>query len=241
MAGRTTLKIVVVGDSFVGKTSLISQFVNRKFTSEYKATIGVDLATRTLAVGDAIVSLQVWDPSGTERFSAVTANFYRGTDACMLVCAVTAAGSFAGLGRWLRDVDAHAPGVPVVVAANKADVDSVEWEVTEAQLRGFCAERGLAHFLVSAKDASNVEAAFNALAEQALARSLEIEASGHAGLTAQGASAGRCGRRRRAGVLLSSQFTGWSCTRQSALRWRRSPRRGTRRRRGGRWPGGQSG
>ena len=82
---KKLLKVIILGDSGVGKTSLMNQYVNKKFTSQYKATIGADFLTKELMIEDKLVTMQIWDTAGQERFQSLGMAFYRGADACVLV------------------------------------------------------------------------------------------------------------------------------------------------------------
>ncbi|ELP86540.1 hypothetical protein EIN_160940 [Entamoeba invadens IP1] len=169
MSSKVTLKIVVLGDSFVGKTSLINQFINRKYSCDYKATIGVDLSTRQISLENQIVNLTVWDPSGSERFRCVSDSFFRGTDGCVLVCSLTSSESLNSLDQWIEDLTRFTgKDIPFVAVANKADVDEFEWQITQNKFEVWATMKKFKCFLVSAKDATNVENAFFELAELAL-------------------------------------------------------------------------
>ncbi|KAL7714274.1 Sphingomyelin phosphodiesterase [Entamoeba marina] len=165
------IKIIVLGDSYVGKTSLINQFVNRKYSSGYKSTVGVDLSTKSISIGDNLVSLQIWDPSGTERFRSMSESFFRGTDGCILVCSVTSNESFTHFDSWMEDIIQHTGELPFIAVANKSDVDVMEWDLSSSKFETWCKERQIPNFMVSAKDASNVESAFTMISEMALKNS----------------------------------------------------------------------
>uniref|UniRef100_A0A1I8GZA3 RAB7A, member RAS oncogene family n=1 Tax=Macrostomum lignano TaxID=282301 RepID=A0A1I8GZA3_9PLAT len=126
---KILLKVIILGDSGVGKTSLMNQFVNRKFSNQYKATIGADFLTKELMVDDRVVTLQLWDTAGQERFQSLGVAFYRGADACMLVYDVTQPNSFKTLDSWRdefliqaspRDPD----NFPFVLVGNKIDLEN---------------------------------------------------------------------------------------------------------------------
>ncbi|KAE8706833.1 Ras-related protein Rab7 [Hibiscus syriacus] len=85
MKRRTLLKVIVLGDSGVGKTSLMNQYIYNKFNQQYKATIGADFVTKELQIDDKLVTLQIWDTAGQERFQSLVSAFYRGTDCCVIV------------------------------------------------------------------------------------------------------------------------------------------------------------
>lgn len=97
----TVLKVVLIGNSGVGKTSLMQQYVNKSFSLHYKTTIGADFLMKDLFVEDRAVLLQIWDTAGQETFRSLGSAFYRGADACMLVFDVTNKYSFDCLGGWL--------------------------------------------------------------------------------------------------------------------------------------------
>jgi Ras-related protein Rab-7A len=170
---KTLLKVIILGDSGVGKTSLMNQFVNKKFTSQYKATIGADFLTKEVTVDNRLVTLQIWDTAGQERFQSLGVAFYRGADCCMLVYDVTVPNTFKTLESWRdefliqacpRDPDHF----PFVVVGNKVDLSSRG--VTAKRAQQWCATKGnLPYFETSAKEAVNVEQAFQSVARQALA------------------------------------------------------------------------
>merc|ERR1712164_98314 len=91
---RTLLKLIILGDSGVGKTSLMNQYVNKKFSKQYKATIGADFLTKEVMIDDKLVTMQIWDTAGQERFQSLGVAFYRGADSCVLVYDVTDSKSF---------------------------------------------------------------------------------------------------------------------------------------------------
>ncbi|KAJ3371108.1 hypothetical protein GGF31_003531 [Allomyces arbusculus] len=164
---KLILKVLILGDSGVGKTSLMNQYVNRRFSMQYKATIGADFLTKELTVGDTVVTLQ-------ERFQSLGVAFYRGADCCVLVYDVNNAKSFDSLQSWrdeflLQGSPQNPDDFPFVVLGNKVDVEESKRQVTLKRALAWCQEKGnLQHFETSAKEAINVEAAFQAIAEQAL-------------------------------------------------------------------------
>ena len=83
---KELLKVIILGDTGVGKSSLMGRYVNDKFDTRYKATIGADFLTKEVEVEGTKVTLQIWDTAGQERFQSLGSAFYRGADACMLVC-----------------------------------------------------------------------------------------------------------------------------------------------------------
>merc|ERR1711935_338496 len=125
---RGFLKVIILGDSGVGKTSLMNQYVNNKFSNRYKATIGADFLTKEVMVDERLVTMQIWDTAGQERFQSLGVAFYRGADSCVLVFDVNVAKTFENLDSWRdefliqagpRDPD----NFPFVVIGNKVDLD----------------------------------------------------------------------------------------------------------------------
>ncbi|MCO5593721.1 hypothetical protein L7F22_047738 [Adiantum nelumboides] len=100
---RTLLKVIILGDSGVGKTSLMNQYVNKKFSNQYKATIGADFLTKEVQVEDRLVTMQIWDTAGQERFQSLGVAFYRGADCCVLVYDVNVMKSFENLDNWRNE------------------------------------------------------------------------------------------------------------------------------------------
>ncbi|KAJ6716740.1 RAB FAMILY [Salix koriyanagi] len=100
---RTLLKVIILGDSGVGKTSLMNQYVNRKFSNQYKATIGADFLTKEVQFEDRLFTLQIWDTAGQERFQSLGVAFYRGADCCVLVYDVNSMKSFDNLNNWREE------------------------------------------------------------------------------------------------------------------------------------------
>jgi Ras-related protein Rab-7A len=176
---KVLLKVIILGDSGVGKTSLMNQYVTRKFSNQYKATIGADFLTKEVAVDDRLVTMQIWDTAGQERFQSLGVAFYRGADCCVLVFDVTVPKSFETLGSWRdefliqaspRDPD----NFPFVVLGNKIDLDNRA--ISQKRAMTWCQSKGgIPYFETSAKDAVNVEQAFQTIAKNALKQEKDVE------------------------------------------------------------------
>ena len=174
---KVLLKVIILGDSGVGKTSLMNQYVNKKFNAQYKATIGADFLTKEVTVDDRLVTMQIWDTAGQERFQSLGVAFYRGADSCVLVFDVVQPKTFDNLDSWRdefliqagpRDPD----NFPFVVLGNKIDVDSRV--VAQKRALAWCQAKGnIPYFETSAKEAINVEQAFQVIARNALKQESE--------------------------------------------------------------------
>ncbi|KAL6055192.1 GTPase [Balamuthia mandrillaris] len=115
-------KVLLVGDSKVGKTSLILQLADGIFLQQQRATIGVDFKACTITVGDTTVLLNIWDTAGQERFRSITSSFYRGMEGVIVVYDVTEPDSFTHVRSWLRDVEEHGEGDAVTMIVGKSSV-----------------------------------------------------------------------------------------------------------------------
>ncbi|OAP63085.1 GTP-binding protein ypt7 [Fonsecaea erecta] len=181
---KVLLKVIILGDSGVGKTSLMNQYVNKKFSTSYKATIGADFLTKEVTVDDRIVTLQIWDTAGQERFQSLGVAFYRGADCCVLVYDVNSAKSFETLDSWrdefLIQASPREPETfPFVVLGNKIDLGEDRRMVSQKRAHAYCQSRGqMPYFETSAKESINVEQAFEVIARNALAQEESEEYGG---------------------------------------------------------------
>ncbi|KXT10784.1 hypothetical protein AC579_2979 [Pseudocercospora musae] len=173
---KILLKVIILGDSGVGKTSLMNQYVNKKFSASYKATIGADFLTKEVLVDDRLVTMQLWDTAGQERFQSLGVAFYRGADCCVLVYDVNNAKSFDTLDSWRDEFLIQASPMdpesfPFVVLGNKVDREESARVISSKRAMAFCqAKGGIPYFETSAKEAINVEQAFEVIARNALAQ-----------------------------------------------------------------------
>ncbi|EEB07947.2 GTPase Ypt71 [Schizosaccharomyces japonicus yFS275] len=175
---RTLLKVVILGDSGVGKTSLMNQFVNHRFSREYKATIGADFLTKELEVDGEAITLQLWDTAGQERFQSLGVAFYRGADCCIVVYDVNNAKSFESVENWRSEFLEQTSSLnnnafPFVILGNQIDKDPSKRTVPLNHALSYCKNQGgnLTHFETSAKDGTNVSIAFESIARSALENS----------------------------------------------------------------------
>jgi len=179
-------KLVLIGDSGVGKSCLLLRFADDAFTESYISTIGVDFRFRTVIIGNKTVKLQIWDTAGQERFRTITSAYYRGADGIIMVYDVTSQDSFEHVNDWLKEVNRYASeGTCKLLVGNKCDriADKV---VTAEQAKEFSDDLGI-HFLeTSAKSAKNVEEAFLTMAgeliKQREARGTDGNSGGNASL-----------------------------------------------------------
>ncbi|KAI3382295.1 hypothetical protein SNEBB_011389 [Seison nebaliae] len=171
---KLLLKIVILGDSGVGKTSLMNQYVHKRFTNQYKATIGADFLTKEVMIDGRLVTMQIWDTAGQERFQSLGVAFYRGADCCVLVYDMTNPTSFRSLDTWrdefLVQANPREPEkFPFVLIGNKLDLDNRS--VAPRKAHEWCrSKNSVPYFETSAKETTNVDQAFLDIAKSALTR-----------------------------------------------------------------------
>ena len=159
-------KVVIVGDSGVGKSALMIRFTTERFAQSYQATIGADFAVKTMNVGEQIVKLQVWDTAGQERFRTISQAFYRGANGVILTYDCANEESFKNIQQWIDEVDKHASThVTKVLVGNKSDrSDKV---ISTERGEALAKELGVAFFEISVKDNIHIDKPFYHLAEEA--------------------------------------------------------------------------
>jgi len=159
-------KLVLIGDSGVGKSCLLLRFADDNFTDSYISTIGVDFRFRTITIDEKTVKLQIWDTAGQERFRTITSAYYRGADGIIMVYDVTSAESFDHVEEWLSEVDRYAnESTSKLLVGNKADLIE-EKQVSEETAQSFAEKLGIPFLETSAKTATNVDAAFLTMAKE---------------------------------------------------------------------------
>ncbi|CAN6985527.1 unnamed protein product [Brassica oleracea var. botrytis] len=134
-------KVVLTGDSGVGKSNLLSRFTRNDFSNDSRATIGVEFATRSIQCDDKIVKAQIWDTAGQERYRAITSAYYRGAVGALLVYDVTRHVTFENVERWLKELRDHTDAnIVIMLVGNKADLRHLRAISTE-DAKGFGRER----------------------------------------------------------------------------------------------------
>ncbi|CAF1079016.1 unnamed protein product [Adineta steineri] len=170
-----TFKILVVGDSNVGKSSLMTRFVHGVFHSQYTATIGVDFQIGIVNINGYKCRLQIWDTAGQERFRSITSSYYRGADGIIIVYDVTNKASFTQVKDQITEMDSYCEKtVPRILVGNKNDNDNKTNKVisTDDALE-YAKESNLLFFEVSVKDNKNITELFNEMTKLVLKQRLE--------------------------------------------------------------------
>jgi len=156
-------KVVLIGDSGVGKSNLLSRFTRNEFNLDSKSTIGVEFATRTLSIDDKTIKAQIWDTAGQERYRAITSAYYRGAVGALLVYDIAKHSSFVNATRWLKELRDHADAkIIIMLVGNKSDLKHLRAVPTD-EAKALAVENNLLFVETSALDASNVESAFQTI------------------------------------------------------------------------------
>ncbi|KKK18709.1 hypothetical protein P175DRAFT_0500050 [Aspergillus ochraceoroseus IBT 24754] len=153
-------KVVLIGDSGVGKSNLLSRFTRNEFNLDSKSTIGVEFATRSIQVDSKTIKAQIWDTAGQERYRAITSAYYRGAVGALLVYDISKHQTYDNVNRWLKELRDHADSnIVIMLVGNKSDLRHLRAVPTE-EAKQFASENNLSFIETSALDASNVELAF---------------------------------------------------------------------------------
>merc|ERR1711939_1264554 len=159
-------KLLLIGDSGVGKSCLLLRFADDTYTESYISTIGVDFKIKTIELDGKVIKLQIWDTAGQERFRTITSSYYRGAHGIIVVYDVTDQESFNNVKVWLQEIDRYAnENVNKLLVGNKSDLTSkkvVDYETAKA----FADELGIPFLETSAKSAANVEQSFMTMAAE---------------------------------------------------------------------------
>jgi len=118
------IKLLLIGDSGVGKSCLLLRYSDDSFTSSFITTIGIDFKIKSISIGDSKVKLQIWDTAGQERFRTITTAYYRGAMGILLVYDISDESSFSNVRNWMRQIEQNAAeNVNRILIGNKSDVD----------------------------------------------------------------------------------------------------------------------
>ncbi|CAL9184178.1 ras-related protein RABA1f-like isoform X2 [Musa acuminata AAA Group] len=159
-------KVVLIGDSGVGKSNLLSRFTRNEFSLESKSTIGVEFATRSIRVEEKVVKAQIWDTAGQERYRAITSAYYRGAVGALLVYDVTRHTTFENVERWMKELRDHTDSsIVIMLVGNKADLRHLR-AVTVEDAKAFAESENSFFMETSALESTNVDNAFTEVLTQ---------------------------------------------------------------------------
>ena len=161
-------KLILIGSSGVGKTSILQRYIQKIFNDDYTCTIGVDFFMKSMKIDDKLIKLQLWDTAGTEKFKSITTGYYRGANAAFIVFDLTSRKSFESVSEWIEnyykysnpDYERH-----VILIGNKSDLKN-ERIITEDEIDDFVKLNKIKYFETSAKYGENIDESFLFIAEQ---------------------------------------------------------------------------
>ncbi|CAD8167635.1 unnamed protein product [Paramecium octaurelia] len=159
-------KIVLSGDSGVGKSNLLLRFTKNQFNADSKTTIGVEFATRSIITNGKVIKAQIWDTAGQERYRAITAAYYRGAIGAVLVYDITNKQSFEAVEQWIQEVRENADkDIVIMIIGNKSDLKHLRAIRTESG-QDLAQMYKVAFMEASAQDGTNVDQAFIQIIQQ---------------------------------------------------------------------------
>lgn len=173
-------KVLLIGDSGVGKSCILLRFADDTYTESHISTIGVDFKIKTLELDGKVIKLQIWDTAGQERFRTITSSYYRGAHGIIVVYDITNCDSFVNVKQWLHEIDRYgSENVDVLLVGNKSDM-SHKREVTYEQGQEFADSIRCKFVETSAKNASNVDKVFLTICDE-IKKKMKTKISGKTG------------------------------------------------------------
>jgi Ras-related protein Rab-2A len=162
-----TFKFIILGDTAVGKSCLISKFREDQFTPEHTVTVGVTFTNQIMHIGTAELKIQLWDTAGQEIYRAITRSYYRDSHCAIIVCDLTKRETFDSMIQWVKEIQTIAPRYcKIVLVGNKTDLPR---QVSSEELAAFAAQVGYPVFETSALTGSNIRAVFDECAMEVFA------------------------------------------------------------------------
>ncbi|CAD8084807.1 unnamed protein product [Paramecium sonneborni] len=156
-------KIVIIGDSGVGKTNIMTQFTRGEFSEETKTTVGVEFANKQLVIDDKIIKAQLWDTAGQERYRAIISSYYKGASGALIVFDITKQSTFDNVDRWMKEIqESTSNDISIILVGNKSDLRHLR-QISSDVSSSYASKHKIAFLETSAKDGSNVHQAFNQL------------------------------------------------------------------------------
>ena len=168
-------KIVIVGDSFVGKTNIMSKYLKNKFNENSKATVGVEFGSKQFNIEGHLINAQIWDTAGTEKYKAITSAYYRGAKGGFVVYDITRKDSFKSVDKWVNDlIAAGDKKMIILVIGNKCDLEEKR-QVTKEQGESKARFLEVAFMETSALSGENLDKAFEMMMNEIYKKIDEIK------------------------------------------------------------------
>ena len=172
MKGTKRSKMVLLGDTAVGKSCIVGRFIRNEFFEFQEPTIGAAFSTGKVELEQQDVYFEIWDTAGQERYRSLAPMYYRGAQGAMVVYDITSNDSFNGAQSWIRELLSRAPNCFILLVGNKSDLEK-DREIDNTTVENYAEQSNIHHILVSAKKNINVLKAFEILAEHVKDRNIE--------------------------------------------------------------------
>ena len=161
-------KLILIGNSGVGKSSILQRYMKHTFEENYKCTIGVDFLMKSLIMNGITVKLQIWDTAGQEKYKSMVSSYYRGANVALIVFDITSHKTFEALPLWIENFYKNGPEQKnIILIGNKKDLEEKR-QVTQEEAQMFSETNNMIYFETSAKDGDNIDYVFNYAAEKLL-------------------------------------------------------------------------
>ena len=168
------LKLVMIGDSGVGKTNILSRYINNEFSSITKVTVGVEFFSTLIKKNNKLIKLQIWDTAGQERYKSITSAYYKGAKGAFVVYDITKMKTFKNLDKWITELKANGnEDIYIILIGNKLDLEKNR-EVMTNDVKRKAEELKVGYFETSALDGSNIEHAFDVIVEE-MSKKIPVE------------------------------------------------------------------
>ncbi|CAD8142994.1 unnamed protein product (macronuclear) [Paramecium tetraurelia] len=159
-------KFIIVGDTSVGKSCLLLQYVDKKFRTDHEATIGVEFGAKQMIIKSKVIKIQIWDTAGQESFRSITRSYYRGSIGAILVYDVTRRETFENATIWVNEIKKYGnDNIVIILVANKTDLSDIR-KVSEDEAKEMAKQNGLEYIEVCAKQNYKVDEAFQIITEK---------------------------------------------------------------------------
>ena len=159
-------KVVIVGDSGVGKTNLIGRYLKNEYKQDTKATVGVEFGEKKFDINGLKIKAQLWDTAGQERYKAITSMYYKGAKGALIVFDLSSKTTFVNAEKWYNEIKkATDPSINLILVGNKSDLKDKR-QVNTEDAENKAKEMGIAYMETSALNAENVDKAFSWLIEE---------------------------------------------------------------------------
>lgn len=164
-------KILLIGDSSVGKTSLLLRYIDDTYRGEFQATIGVDFKVSTKSINGKLLKLQLWDTAGQDRFKNIVSTYYRGAQGIFIVFDVTNRTSFNNVSKWYQESANFLPESTIrILVGNKSDMNAPYRVISEEEAKALSERLGAEYFETSAKQNTNIDLTFTRMATSILSK-----------------------------------------------------------------------